>query len=69
MIGRRPDRVVLVVVLLGTLITFAAYVGGSPTNVCVGAQRLGLKTAMLTAVGAGDPARSAIAAQEVEHAL
>ena len=34
--------------------SFAAYVGGSPTNVCVGAQRLGLKTAMLTAVGA-DP--------------
>ncbi|CAN0352117.1 unnamed protein product, partial [Phaeothamnion confervicola] len=31
--------------------SFAAYVGGSPTNVCVGAQRLGLKTAMLTAVG------------------
>lgn len=30
---------------------FAAYVGGSPTNVCVGAQRLGLKTALLTAVG------------------
>lgn len=31
--------------------SFAAYVGGSPTNVCVGSQRLGLKTAMLTAVG------------------
>jgi len=31
--------------------SFAAYVGGSPTNVCVGAQRLGLKTIMLTAVG------------------
>jgi 5-dehydro-2-deoxygluconokinase len=31
--------------------SFAAYVGGSPTNVCVGAQRLGLKTALLTAVG------------------
>jgi 5-dehydro-2-deoxygluconokinase len=30
---------------------FAAYVGGSPTNICVGAQRLGLKTALLTAVG------------------
>ena len=36
--------------------SFAAYVGGSPTNVCVGAQRLGLKTAMLTAVGE-DPDR------------
>lgn len=34
--------------------SFAAYVGGSPTNICVGAQRLGLKTALLTAVGA-DP--------------
>lgn len=31
---------------------FAAYVGGCPTNVVVGAQRLGLKTAMLAAVGA-----------------
>lgn len=31
--------------------SFSAYVGGSPTNVCVGAQRLGLKTVLLTAVG------------------
>ncbi|MBT9582290.1 5-dehydro-2-deoxygluconokinase [bacterium] len=31
--------------------SFSAYVGGSPTNVCVGAQRLGLRTALLTAVG------------------
>jgi 5-dehydro-2-deoxygluconokinase len=31
--------------------SFAAYVGGSPTNICVGAQRLGLRTALLTAVG------------------
>jgi 5-dehydro-2-deoxygluconokinase len=30
---------------------FAAYVGGSPTNIAVGACRLGLKTALLTAVG------------------
>ena len=30
---------------------FAAYVGGSPLNICVGAHRLGLKTALLTAVG------------------
>jgi 5-dehydro-2-deoxygluconokinase len=30
---------------------FAAYVGGSPTNIAVGAQRLGLTTALLTAVG------------------
>ncbi|MEO1439125.1 MAG: 5-dehydro-2-deoxygluconokinase [Chloroflexota bacterium] len=34
--------------------SFAAYVGGSPTNISVGAHRLGLKTALLTAVG-GDP--------------
>ena len=31
---------------------FAAYVGGSPLNIAVGAQRLGLRTALLTAVGA-----------------
>lgn len=31
--------------------SFAAYVGGSPLNMGVGAQRLGLKTALLTAVG------------------
>lgn len=31
--------------------SFAAYVGGSPTNIAVGAQRLGLSTALLTAVG------------------
>lgn len=30
---------------------FAAYVGGSPLNIAVGVQRLGLKTALLTAVG------------------
>jgi 5-dehydro-2-deoxygluconokinase len=31
--------------------SFAAYVGGSPLNICVGARRLGLKTALLTGVG------------------
>jgi 5-dehydro-2-deoxygluconokinase len=31
--------------------SFAAYVGGSSTNIAVGAQRLGLRTALLTAVG------------------
>ncbi len=30
---------------------FAAYVGGSPTNISVGANRLGLRTALLTAFG------------------
>lgn len=34
--------------------SFAAYVGGSPTNIAVGTRRLGLKSALLTAVGA-DP--------------
>ena len=33
---------------------FAAYVGGSPTNIAVGAQRLNVKTALLSAVG-NDP--------------
>jgi len=31
--------------------SFSAYVGGSPTNICVSARRLGLRSAMLTAVG------------------
>jgi 5-dehydro-2-deoxygluconokinase len=34
--------------------SFAAYVGGSPTNISVGARRLGLNTALLTALGS-DP--------------
>ena len=31
--------------------SFAAYVGGCPTNISVGTQRLGLQAALLTAVG------------------
>jgi len=31
--------------------SFAAYVGGSPTSTAVGARRLGLQVALLTAVG------------------
>lgn len=31
--------------------SFAAYVGGSPTNIAVGSRRLGLTAALLTAVG------------------
>ena len=31
--------------------SFAAYVGGSPTNIAVGTKRLGLSVALLTAVG------------------
>jgi len=34
--------------------SFAAFVGGSPTNMSVGAQRLGLKTVLLTGLG-NDP--------------
>lgn len=34
--------------------SFAAYVGGSPTNIAVGARRLGLNSGILTAVG-NDP--------------
>jgi 5-dehydro-2-deoxygluconokinase len=32
--------------------SFGAYIGGSPLNIAVGSRRLGLKTALLTAVGA-----------------
>ena len=32
--------------------SFAAYVGGCPTNISVGTRRLGLRSALLTAVGA-----------------
>ncbi len=31
--------------------SFAAYVGGSPTNMCVGARRLGVNSALLTGLG------------------
>src|SRR5438270_13767578 len=31
--------------------SFAAYVGGCPTNIAVGVRRLGLRSALLTAVG------------------
>jgi len=34
--------------------SFAAYVGGSPTNISVGGRRLGLRTVLLTALG-NDP--------------
>jgi len=49
--------------------SFAAYVGGSPTNIAVGAQRLGLRTAVLTAVGedpVGDFILSFLAKEGVE---
>lgn len=35
--------------------SFAALVGGSPTNISVGTRRLGLRSALLTAVGEGGP--------------
>src|SRR6267142_6708395 len=31
--------------------SFAAYVGGCPTNISVGTRRLGLRSALLTAIG------------------
>jgi 5-dehydro-2-deoxygluconokinase len=49
--------------------SFAAYVGGSPTNIAVGARRLGLRTALLTAVGedlVGDFILNFLQAEEVE---
>src|SRR5260370_35389122 len=33
--------------------SFAAYVGGNPTNISVGTRRLGLQSALLTAAGEG----------------
>src|ERR671917_2656775 len=36
---------------LEDMATFAKSVGGSPTNTAIGAARLGLKTAVITAVG------------------
>ncbi len=35
--------------------SFAAYVGGSPTNIAVGTRRLGLETGLLTALGDDKP--------------
>jgi len=49
--------------------TFSAYVGGSPTNIIVGARRLGLRAALLTAVGedlVGDFVLSFLAREGVE---
>lgn len=49
--------------------SFAAYVGGSPTNIAVGTRRLGLRTALLTAVGddlVGDFILRALEAEGVE---
>ncbi|HEX5006209.1 MAG TPA: PfkB family carbohydrate kinase, partial [Hyphomonadaceae bacterium] len=37
---------------LEDMMSFAKYVGGSPTNTAVGAARLGLRTGLLTRVGA-----------------
>lgn len=49
--------------------SFAAYLGGCPTNISVGARRLGLRTALLTAVGVdpvGDFIVHALAREQVE---
>ncbi len=37
---------------LEDMMSFAKYVGGSPTNTAIGTARLGLKSALLTRVGA-----------------
>ncbi len=47
--------------------SFAAYLGGSPTNISVGAKRLGLKTALLTAVGDDPVGDFILHALEKEH--
>ncbi|HEX8354952.1 MAG TPA: PfkB family carbohydrate kinase, partial [Pyrinomonadaceae bacterium] len=52
--------------------TFSAYVGGSPTNIIVGARRLGLRAALLTAVGedlVGDFVLDFLAREGVEAAF
>lgn len=49
--------------------SFAAYVGGSPTNISVGVTRLGLKAALITGLGAdpvGDFIHSFLTAEGVE---
>jgi 5-dehydro-2-deoxygluconokinase len=49
--------------------SFAAYLGGCPTNISVGARRLGLRAALLTAVGVdpvGDFIMHALAREQVE---
>ena len=35
--------------------SFDKYIGGSPTNIACGTARLGLKSAVITGVGAADP--------------
>ena len=52
--------------------SFAAYVGGCPLNISVGAQRLGCRTALLSAVGedkVGDFVLSFLAQEGVEAAF
>jgi 5-dehydro-2-deoxygluconokinase len=52
--------------------TFSAFVGGSPTNISVGARRLGLRSALLTAVGedlVGDFVLDFLAREGVEAAF
>ena len=52
--------------------SFDAYVGGCPTNVSVGTRRLGLRSALLTAVGddqVGDFVTSFLDREQVETRL
>src|SRR5690349_4236468 len=49
--------------------SFAAYIGGCPTNISVGLRRLGLKPALLTALGndpVGDFILHALRREDVE---
>ena len=52
--------------------SFGAFVGGSPTNISVGATRLGLKSALLTGIGedpVGDVILNFLTKEGVESAF
>ncbi|MCZ6529220.1 MAG: 5-dehydro-2-deoxygluconokinase [Chloroflexi bacterium] len=52
--------------------SFAAYVGGSPTNIAVGARRLGLNVALISGVGedpVGDFVLAFLSEEEIETAF
>jgi 5-dehydro-2-deoxygluconokinase len=50
---------------LESMVSFAKYVGGSPTNTAIGGARLGLKTGVITRVGADHMGR--FIHEELEH--
>lgn len=51
---------------LEDMASFAKYVGGSPTNTAIGAQRLGLRTGLITGVGEDHMGRFILDALEAE---